>query len=63
MAEFPAPKEGLLLTCLVVSQGVERSRRFYADVLGGETVLDGAELLMRDPDGASHRSRPGSPRR
>jgi catechol 2,3-dioxygenase-like lactoylglutathione lyase family enzyme len=40
MAEFPAPTEGMLLTYLVVSRDVARSRRFYTEVLGGETVLD-----------------------
>jgi catechol 2,3-dioxygenase-like lactoylglutathione lyase family enzyme len=40
MAGFPAPTEGLLLTYLVVSRDVARSRRFYTEVLGGETVLD-----------------------
>jgi len=33
MAEFPAPAEGVLLTYLVVSSDVDRSRRFYAEVL------------------------------
>jgi catechol 2,3-dioxygenase-like lactoylglutathione lyase family enzyme len=46
MAEFPAPEEGLLLTHLAVSRDVERSRRFYADVVGGETVLDDAEFAI-----------------
>ncbi len=41
MAEFPAPDEGIVLTHFVVSDDVERSRRFYADVLGGETVRTG----------------------
>jgi catechol 2,3-dioxygenase-like lactoylglutathione lyase family enzyme len=41
MAEFPAPDEGIALTHFVVSADVERSRRFYADVLGGETVRTG----------------------
>ena len=36
MAEFPAPMEGIALTHFIVSDDVERSRRFYADVLGGE---------------------------
>ena len=40
MAEFPAPKQGLLVTHLIVTADVQRSRRFYTDVLGGETVLD-----------------------
>jgi catechol 2,3-dioxygenase-like lactoylglutathione lyase family enzyme len=39
MAEFPAPKEGVLLTYLVVSKDVARSYRFYHNVLGGEAVL------------------------
>jgi catechol 2,3-dioxygenase-like lactoylglutathione lyase family enzyme len=46
MAEFPAPKEGVLLTYLVVSNDVQRSRRFYADVLGGQTVIDGSEFAI-----------------
>jgi catechol 2,3-dioxygenase-like lactoylglutathione lyase family enzyme len=45
VAELPIPEKGLLLTHFIVSEDVQRSRRFYADVLGGETVLEGA------PDG------------
>jgi catechol 2,3-dioxygenase-like lactoylglutathione lyase family enzyme len=41
MAEFPAPKEGILVTHFIVSDDVERSRRFYTEVLGGETVRSG----------------------
>lgn len=41
MAEFPAPKEGILLTHFIVSDDVERSRSFYTEVLGGETVRGG----------------------
>jgi catechol 2,3-dioxygenase-like lactoylglutathione lyase family enzyme len=41
MAEFPAPTEGILLTHFIVSDDVERSRRFYSDVLGGETISAG----------------------
>jgi catechol 2,3-dioxygenase-like lactoylglutathione lyase family enzyme len=41
MAEFPKPREGIVLTHFIVSEDVERSRRFYADVLGGETVRSG----------------------
>jgi catechol 2,3-dioxygenase-like lactoylglutathione lyase family enzyme len=41
MAEFPAPEKGIALTHFVVSDDVERSRRFYTDVLGGETVRAG----------------------
>ena len=41
MAEFPAPDKGILLTHFIVSDDVERSRRFYTEVLGGETVRAG----------------------
>jgi hypothetical protein len=41
MAEFPAPNEGIVLTHFIVSGDVERSRRFYTDVLGGESILEG----------------------
>ncbi|MQA75039.1 MAG: VOC family protein [Solirubrobacterales bacterium] len=41
MAEFPAPREGIVLTHFIVADDVERSRRFYTDVLGGETVREG----------------------
>jgi catechol 2,3-dioxygenase-like lactoylglutathione lyase family enzyme len=41
MALFPAPTEGIALTYFTVSRDVERSRRFYTEVLGGEAVLEG----------------------
>jgi catechol 2,3-dioxygenase-like lactoylglutathione lyase family enzyme len=41
MAELPIPDEGILLTHFIVAADVERSRRFYTEVLGGETVLAG----------------------
>jgi catechol 2,3-dioxygenase-like lactoylglutathione lyase family enzyme len=41
MAQFPAPTEGIALTHFIVSRDVERSRRFYTEVLGGEAVLEG----------------------
>jgi catechol 2,3-dioxygenase-like lactoylglutathione lyase family enzyme len=41
MAEFPAPTEGIAITHFIVSDDVERSRRFYTVVLGGEAVLEG----------------------
>ena len=41
MANLPVPDEGIILTHFIVSADVERSRRFYTDVLGGETVRAG----------------------
>jgi catechol 2,3-dioxygenase-like lactoylglutathione lyase family enzyme len=46
MAEFPAPKEGIVLTHFIVSEDVDRSRRFYTDVLGGELVRDGEPSIV-----------------
>ena len=46
MAEFPAPKEGIVLTHFIVSGFVYRSRRFYTDVLAGETVLEGESSIV-----------------
>jgi len=39
MAEFPAPEEGIVLTHFIVADDVERSRRFYTEVLGGRVVF------------------------
>ena len=41
MAKLPIPREGIVLTHFIVSDDVERSRRFYTEVLGGETVWAG----------------------
>jgi catechol 2,3-dioxygenase-like lactoylglutathione lyase family enzyme len=46
MAEFPAPRDGIVLTHFIVAGDVERSRRFYVDVLGGETVLEGEPTIV-----------------
>jgi hypothetical protein len=40
-ARFPLPAEGILVAHFIVSADVERSRRFYTDVLGGVTVKAG----------------------
>ena len=46
MAEFPAPTEGFVLTHFIVSEDVERSRRFYTEVLGGETMMEGEPTIV-----------------
>lgn len=46
MAELPAPAEGIVLTHFIVSADVERSRRFYTEVLGGETVREGEPSIV-----------------
>jgi catechol 2,3-dioxygenase-like lactoylglutathione lyase family enzyme len=45
-AALPIPEHGILLTHFIVSADVERSRRFYTEVLGGETVLRGEPAIV-----------------
>jgi predicted enzyme related to lactoylglutathione lyase len=47
MGKYPAPAEGLVLTHFIVSADVERSLRFYSEVLGGETVRSGEPTLVK----------------
>jgi catechol 2,3-dioxygenase-like lactoylglutathione lyase family enzyme len=46
MAEFPAPTEGIALTHFIVSKHIDRSLRFYTEVLGGELVLAGEPSIV-----------------
>ena len=41
MAELPPPPEEIVLAHFIVSDDVERSRRFYTEVLGGRVVFSG----------------------
>ena len=36
-----APSEGIVLAHFIVSDDVERSRRFYTEVLGGRVIFSG----------------------
>jgi catechol 2,3-dioxygenase-like lactoylglutathione lyase family enzyme len=47
VAERPRPREGILLTHFVVSADVERSVRFYTEVLGGEIVREGEPSIVQ----------------
>jgi len=61
MAQFPAPKEGIALTHFIVSSDVERSRRFYTEVLGGEAVLEGELSIVALANGWVTIGGPGGP--
>ena len=41
MADLSPPPDGMVLTHFIVSDDVERSRRFYTDVLGGTVAFSG----------------------
>jgi catechol 2,3-dioxygenase-like lactoylglutathione lyase family enzyme len=47
MAERPTPSEGIVLTHFIVADDLERSRAFYCDVLGGETVMTGEPSIVQ----------------
>jgi catechol 2,3-dioxygenase-like lactoylglutathione lyase family enzyme len=44
MADFVPPAEGIVLCHFIVSDDVERSRRFYIDVLGGRLAYSAGDL-------------------
>jgi catechol 2,3-dioxygenase-like lactoylglutathione lyase family enzyme len=46
MANLPAPLDGIVLTHLIVSDDVARSRRFHTEVLGGEIVREGEPTVV-----------------
>jgi len=46
VADFPRPTEGIAVTHFIVTSDVGRSRRFYADVLGGEVLLAGEPTIV-----------------
>ncbi len=45
--DLPAPTEGLVLTHFLTVRDVARSRAFYAEVLGGEVVLEENPCIIK----------------
>jgi catechol 2,3-dioxygenase-like lactoylglutathione lyase family enzyme len=46
VAELPSPAEGILLGHFIVSDDIERSRRFYTEVLGGRVLFAGTPTVV-----------------
>ena len=46
MTELPSPPVGMVLTHFIVSDDVERSRRFYTEVLGGRVLFSGTPTVV-----------------
>ena len=46
MTGLPIPDEGILLTHFLTADNVERSARFYSDVLGGKLVRAGQPTVI-----------------
>ena len=49
--DFPAPREGFVLTHFIVAADVARSRDFYVGVLGGTVVTDGEPTIVKLANG------------
>jgi catechol 2,3-dioxygenase-like lactoylglutathione lyase family enzyme/uncharacterized membrane protein len=49
--QFPAPREGFVLTHFITSRDVARSAAFYRDVLGGEVVFEGEPTAVKLANG------------
>src|SRR3954467_11537767 len=58
---FPLPEQGFALTTSIVSDDVERSRRFYTEVLGGVTVRSGEPSYVALSNGWIIINRGGGP--
>lgn len=50
-SDLPAPTEGLVLTHFLTVRDVARSRDFYADVFGGQVVLEENPAIVRIANG------------
>ncbi len=44
-AEWPRPKEGFVVTHLLIVRDIDRSRRFYSEVLGARTLMEGPPAI------------------
>ena len=47
MDDFPAPKEGFVVTHFLVSDDVAKSAAFYSGVLGGRVVMEGEPSVVK----------------
>jgi len=44
---FPAPKEGFVITHVLVVADQDRSREFYQSLLGGQVLLEGDPVIIK----------------
>ncbi len=49
--DFPAPRDGFVLTHFLTTKDVSRSRAFYADILGGKVILEGEPTIIKLANG------------
>ena len=45
--DLPAPKEGFVITHVLVVADLDRSREFYRSLLGGQVLLEGDPVIIK----------------
>jgi catechol 2,3-dioxygenase-like lactoylglutathione lyase family enzyme len=45
--DFPAPKDGLVITHFLVVSDQDRSRDFYQSLLGGQVLMERDPVIMK----------------
>ncbi|HYK31719.1 MAG TPA: VOC family protein, partial [Streptosporangiaceae bacterium] len=45
--DFPAPREGFLITHVLVVADQDRSREFYQSLLGGQVLVERDPVIMK----------------
>ena len=46
-SDFPAPEQGFVITHFLVVSDMDRSREFYATLLGGEVLMERSPVIMK----------------
>ena len=59
--DFPAPKEGFVITHVLVVADLDRSRDFYRSLLGGQVLLEGDPVIMKVANTWLTLTTPGGP--
>ena len=59
--DFPAPKEGFVITHVLVVADQDRSREFYRSLLGGQVLLERDPVIMKVANTWLTLATPGGP--
>jgi lactoylglutathione lyase len=59
--DFPAPKEGFVITHVLVVADPDRSLEFYRSLLGGQVLLEGDPVIMKVANTWLTLTTPGGP--
>ena len=61
LEDFPAPKEGFVITHVLVVADPDRSREFYRSLLGGQVLLEGDPVIIKVANTWLTLTTPGGP--